>query len=150
MHSVGNGTHNTDSGRVVWIFEIRDQLGASKTARLASTPSKATKYAPCGTLKEKPYRDALRMEIAAAEEFKDLRAIARAHLGGNATGFMTTEYTVGAKWLDLLKDIAPGLTRSSSGSHPGFRNQPVCRHPGSGAIAQGGGEPGQHARGVRD
>jgi hypothetical protein len=33
-----------------------------------------------GTLKEKPYRDALRMEIAAAEDFKDLRAIARAHL----------------------------------------------------------------------
>ena len=29
-----------------------------------------------GTLKEKPYRDALRMEIAAAEDFKDLRAIA--------------------------------------------------------------------------
>ena len=112
MHSVGNGTHNANSGRVVWIFEIRDQLGASKTARLASTPSKATKYAPCGTLKEKPYRDALRMEIAAAEKFKNLRAIARAHLGGNATGFMTTEYTVGGKWLDLLKDIAPGLTRS--------------------------------------
>ncbi|HEX2351147.1 MAG TPA: DUF5681 domain-containing protein [Xanthobacteraceae bacterium] len=33
-----------------------------------------------GTLKEKPYRDALRMEIAAAEDFKDLRSIARAHL----------------------------------------------------------------------
>jgi hypothetical protein len=33
-----------------------------------------------GTLKERPYRDALRMEIAAAEDFKDLRSIARAHL----------------------------------------------------------------------
>jgi ABC-type uncharacterized transport system substrate-binding protein len=33
--------------------------------------------------------------------------------GGNATGFMTTEYTVGGKWLDLLKDIAPGLTRAA-------------------------------------
>jgi putative tryptophan/tyrosine transport system substrate-binding protein len=33
--------------------------------------------------------------------------------GGNATGFMTTEYTVGGKWLDLLKEIAPGLTRAA-------------------------------------
>jgi putative tryptophan/tyrosine transport system substrate-binding protein len=31
--------------------------------------------------------------------------------GGNATGFMTTEYSVGGKWLELLKEIAPGLTR---------------------------------------
>src|SRR5262249_47318581 len=31
--------------------------------------------------------------------------------GGNATGFMTSEYTVGGKWLELLKEIAPGVTR---------------------------------------
>src|SRR5262245_23997010 len=31
--------------------------------------------------------------------------------GGNVTGFMTTEYTVGGKWLELLKEVAPGLTR---------------------------------------
>jgi hypothetical protein len=31
-------------------------------------------------MKDKPYREALRMEIAAAEDFKDLRSIARAHL----------------------------------------------------------------------
>src|SRR5262249_5128174 len=30
--------------------------------------------------------------------------------GGNVTGFMTTEYTVGGKWLELLKEIAPSLT----------------------------------------
>jgi hypothetical protein len=39
-----------------------------------------------GTLKEKPYRDALRMEIAAAEDFKDLRSIARAHLDKARSG----------------------------------------------------------------
>src|SRR5262249_27958064 len=33
--------------------------------------------------------------------------------GGNATGFMTAEYTVGGKWLELLKEIAPGLTRAA-------------------------------------
>jgi putative ABC transport system substrate-binding protein len=33
--------------------------------------------------------------------------------GGNATGFMTTEYSVGGKWLELLKEIAPGVTRAA-------------------------------------
>jgi putative tryptophan/tyrosine transport system substrate-binding protein len=31
--------------------------------------------------------------------------------GGNATGFMTAEYSISAKWLELLKQIAPGVTR---------------------------------------
>jgi putative ABC transport system substrate-binding protein len=31
--------------------------------------------------------------------------------GGNATGFSTFEYSIGGKWLDLLKQIAPGVTR---------------------------------------
>jgi putative ABC transport system substrate-binding protein len=31
--------------------------------------------------------------------------------GGNATGFMTAEYSMGGKWLDLLKEIAPEVTR---------------------------------------
>ena len=29
--------------------------------------------------------------------------------GGNATGFMQFEYGIGAKWLELLKEIAPGV-----------------------------------------
>ena len=33
--------------------------------------------------------------------------------GGNATGFMTTEYSIGGKWLELLKQIAPGITRAA-------------------------------------
>jgi putative tryptophan/tyrosine transport system substrate-binding protein len=31
--------------------------------------------------------------------------------GGNATGFSFTEYGMSGKWLELLKEIAPGLTR---------------------------------------
>jgi putative ABC transport system substrate-binding protein len=31
--------------------------------------------------------------------------------GGNATGFATFEYGMGAKWLELLKEIAPKVTR---------------------------------------
>jgi putative tryptophan/tyrosine transport system substrate-binding protein len=31
--------------------------------------------------------------------------------GGNATGFMNFEYSLAGKWLELLKQIAPGVTR---------------------------------------
>ena len=31
--------------------------------------------------------------------------------GGNATGFILFEYSIGAKWLELLKEIAPSVTR---------------------------------------
>jgi putative tryptophan/tyrosine transport system substrate-binding protein len=31
--------------------------------------------------------------------------------GGNVTGFLLFEYALAAKWLDVLKEIAPGLTR---------------------------------------
>ncbi|HVQ81569.1 MAG TPA: ABC transporter substrate-binding protein [Pseudolabrys sp.] len=33
--------------------------------------------------------------------------------GGNATGFMNFEYGMGGKWLELLKEIAPGVTRAA-------------------------------------
>jgi putative tryptophan/tyrosine transport system substrate-binding protein len=34
-----------------------------------------------------------------------------AHPGGNATGFTNFEYAMGGKWLELLKEIAPRVTR---------------------------------------
>jgi putative tryptophan/tyrosine transport system substrate-binding protein len=33
--------------------------------------------------------------------------------GGNATGFTTLEYGFSDKWLELLKEIAPGVTRAA-------------------------------------
>ena len=41
--------------------------------------------------------------------------------GGNATGFVLFEYGIGAKWLELLKEIAPSVTRAASSS--GFRHR---------------------------
>jgi putative ABC transport system substrate-binding protein len=35
----------------------------------------------------------------------------QARPGGNATGFMGFEYSLSGKWLELLKQIAPGVTR---------------------------------------
>jgi putative ABC transport system substrate-binding protein len=33
--------------------------------------------------------------------------------GGNATGFLMFEYSLSGKWLELLKQIAPGVTRAA-------------------------------------
>ena len=33
--------------------------------------------------------------------------------GGNATGFTNFEYGIGVKWVELLKEIAPGVTRAA-------------------------------------
>ena len=33
--------------------------------------------------------------------------------GGNTTGFVAFEYAIAAKWLELLKDIAPSVTRAA-------------------------------------
>ena len=30
--------------------------------------------------------------------------------GGNVTGFMSYEFSIGGKWLELLKQIAPNVT----------------------------------------
>jgi putative tryptophan/tyrosine transport system substrate-binding protein len=43
--------------------------------------------------------------------------------GGNATGFINIEYSFSAKWMELLKEIAPGVTRAGVLRDPGFRAQ---------------------------
>ena len=45
--------------------------------------------------------------------------------GGNATGFASAEFGMSAKWLELLKEIAPHMTRAA-----------VLQDPGSGGAAQ--------------
>jgi putative ABC transport system substrate-binding protein len=35
-----------------------------------------------------------------------------AHPGGNATGFLLFEYSISGKWLELLKEIAPRVSRA--------------------------------------
>jgi putative tryptophan/tyrosine transport system substrate-binding protein len=48
--------------------------------------------------------------------------------GGNITGFTLYEYSISGKWLELLKEIAPGVTRAA-----------VIRDP---ALTAGGGQLG--------
>jgi putative tryptophan/tyrosine transport system substrate-binding protein len=45
--------------------------------------------------------------------------------GGNITGFIQFEYSLAGKWMELLKEVAPGITRVG-----------VLREPGVAAIGQ--------------
>jgi ABC-type uncharacterized transport system substrate-binding protein len=45
--------------------------------------------------------------------------------GGNATGFMTTEYGMAGKWPELLKQIAPGVTRAAVLRNPATPTGPA-------------------------
>ena len=59
--------------------------------------------------------------------------------GGNTTGFMLFEYTLSAKWPELLKQIAPGVTRAAVPRDPSHRrNWSVCCCPSFGAIGRFG------------
>ena len=52
--------------------------------------------------------------------------------GGNATGFTPFEYAIAGKWLELLKKIAPGVTRVAV-----LRNVAVAAGPGQFGVIQG-------------
>ena len=57
-----------------------------------------------------PYRSCLRMSsIRSAAGY--VESLTRP--GGNATGFTLFEYTLSGKWLELLKEIAPRVTRAA-------------------------------------
>ena len=45
--------------------------------------------------------------------------------GGNATGFMNFEYSISGKWLELLKQIAPGVTRAAVLRDPAIPTGPA-------------------------
>jgi putative tryptophan/tyrosine transport system substrate-binding protein len=44
--------------------------------------------------------------------------------GGNATGFLAFEYGLSAKWLELLKDIAPSVTQAGLIRDPALASGP--------------------------
>jgi putative ABC transport system substrate-binding protein len=39
--------------------------------------------------------------------------VSLARPGDNITGFTQLEYSTSAKWLELLKEVAPGMTRTA-------------------------------------
>jgi ABC-type uncharacterized transport system substrate-binding protein len=57
------------------------------------------------------------------------------HPGTNATGFLTVEYGMGGKLLELLKELAPRIARVAVTRDPhSRRHRPLCFNPDCVAI----------------
>ena len=72
--------------------------------------------------------------------------------GGNATGFIQFEYGMSGKWLELLKEIAPGVTRAAVLRDPAI-SAGIGQFGAIQAVAPSLGvevQPGQRARRRRD
>jgi putative ABC transport system substrate-binding protein len=68
--------------------------------------------------------------------------------GGNATGFASIEFGMSAKWLELLKQVAPRVARVAvvrNSANP-FEVAQFERHPGRGAVIRCGVDPHHRAR----
>jgi hypothetical protein len=63
---------------------------------------------------------------------------------GNATGFTSYEYNMSGKWLELLKEIAPRVTRAAVLRDPAVASG--IGRSGAVQIVAGAGEPGRRAR----
>ena len=67
--------------------------------------------------------------------------------GGNATGFTQFEYGMTGKWLELLKQVAPGVKRAECCGMPPHPRASRSRRPVlGGAIAWNGGKSARRAR----
>jgi ABC-type uncharacterized transport system substrate-binding protein len=61
-----------------------------------------------------------------------------AHPGGNATGFTNFEYSLAGKWIEMLKQVAPGMTRAAVLRSAQCRgDRPICCGPIGRAVARG-------------
>jgi ABC-type uncharacterized transport system substrate-binding protein len=60
--------------------------------------------------------------------------------GANTTEFTLFEYSIGGKWLELLKQLMPGVTRAAVIRNPSITSGywPVRRNPGRGPASGGG------------
>src|SRR4029077_19209935 len=86
--------------------EILDHLGAFKRQ-----PTRADTAGENGHRCQKRSTRRLHVRAAGARRQVAARPQSLALPGGNITGFSTFEPEIGGKWLELLKEIAPGLSR---------------------------------------
>jgi putative ABC transport system substrate-binding protein len=107
-----------------WSGGDAEQMRKHVTEMVALAPDVILASSPQALV---PLRDATRtipivfVAIMDAAAFGFVASLARP--GGNATGFTSGDYSTSAKWLELLKDIAPQVARVAVLYHP--------RNPGS-------------------
>ena len=96
-------------------------------ARTSSWPMAARRWGPCSQVTRTVPIVFVQITDPVGAGF--VESLARP--GGNVTGFSLFEYGISGKWLELLKEIAPRVTRAAvlrdARGLPGSRSWPRCR-----------------------
>jgi putative ABC transport system substrate-binding protein len=88
----------------------RQQLAAKELVRLEASVI-VTNSTPVTQLLQKETTTIPILFAGATDPLDSGLVKSLAHPGGNVTGFANFEFSVGGKWLELLKQIAPGVDR---------------------------------------
>jgi ABC-type uncharacterized transport system substrate-binding protein len=97
-----------------------DQLGKQAKELVGLAPDVILASTPPSVLAVQKFTHAVPIVFAAVTDPVGLGIVQNlARPGGNATGFLSAEFGFGAKWLELLKELAPGITRVGVLREPG-------------------------------
>ena len=89
-----------------------DDLRAKAKELIGLAPDVVLAMAPPSVMALQKVTRAIPIVFAAVTDPVGLGIVqSLAHPGGNATGFLSAEFGFGAKWLELLKEIAPGVRK---------------------------------------
>ena len=98
--------HLLGRGRRRPLSQIRDRIGLASAPDVILAATTATVLALKRTTQIVPI-----VFVGVIDPVGSGLVASLARPGGNATGFILFEYAIAAKWLELVKEIAPGVTR---------------------------------------
>ena len=107
----GAGSPDSIRAEATQLIDLESDLILANSTIVATVLKQATQRIPI-------------VFVQVADPVRDGIVASLAHPGGNITGFTSFEYTMGGKWLETLKDIAPGVARVALMHHPDDSNWP--------------------------
>ena len=105
--------------QVQWWNDQQEQMRAWAAELIAHSPDVAVTYTNLATAVLKPIAGSVPIVFVGVGDPVGSRFVASlAHPGGNITGFASHESSLGGKWLEVLKETAPQITRVLAIVHP--------------------------------
>ena len=105
--------------QVQWWNDQQEQMRAWAAELIAHSPDVAVTYTNLATAVLKPIAGSVPIVFVGVGDPVGSRFVASlAQPGGNITGFASHESSLGGKWLEVLKETAPQITRVLAIVHP--------------------------------
>jgi len=105
--------------QVQWWNDQQEQMRAWAAKLIAHSPDVAVTYTNLATAVLKPIAGSVPIVFVGVGDPVGSRFVASlAQPGGNITGFASHEPSMGGKWLEVLKETAPQITRALAIVHP--------------------------------